>query len=290
MPFFPDFLSAVEEAKLLSGFPAQFMLTGKTALVTGASRGIGRAVALGCAEAGADVALLARSTSRLEDVADEVERFGRRALVLTCDVCDPVQVERAVESVVDAFGRLDVLVNNAGGFDHAGPALELTSEDWTEVLRVNLETVLHVSRLAGACLVAQGHGAVVNVASIAGLAGVPMLGPYALAKAGVISLTRTFAAEWASAGVRVNALAPGWVRTDLTRTFVEEPKAAAGLLAAVPAGRFADPADVVGPAVFLASDAARMVTGAVLTADGGTTCYAGGPAMREFLALGRVAV
>lgn len=268
----------------------QFSLEGKTALVTGASRGIGKAIALGYAEAGADIALLARGTTALEEVADEVERLGRRALVLTCDVSDSEQIRRAAGTAVAEFGQLDVVVNNAGGFDVAGPLLELEPSDWNAVLRVNLDSVFHVCQAVGRHLVKRGSGSVLNISSIAGLGGVPMMAPYAASKAAIVSLTRTLAAEWAGSGVRVNAMTPGWISTELTTNILGNPDAGEGLRAAVPRRRFGEPTDVVGPAVFLASDAASMVTGACLTVDDGTTCYVGGPTMIQMLALGRVAV
>ncbi|MCE6998364.1 glucose 1-dehydrogenase [Saccharothrix sp. S26] len=267
-----------------------FDLKGKTALVTGASRGIGRAIATGLAEAGADVALLARNTTELERLAGEVEALGRRALVLTCDVNDGDQIRRAARSTFAEFGALDVLVNNAGGIGHAGPFLDLGFDDWTRVLRLNLESTVHACHVFGAHMVERGGGSVINVSSIAGLGGTPMLAHYAVTKAAVISLTRTLAAEWAAAGVRVNALAPGWVRTDLTSTFFADPDASAGLLAAVPSGAFGDPSDVVGSVVYLAGDASRGVTGSCLVADGGTTCYVGGPQLLGFLQHGRIPV
>jgi len=265
-----------------------FDLKGKTALVTGASRGIGRAIAVGLAAAGADVAVLARSTTALEEVAGEVEDLGRRALVLTCDVTDGEQVRAAAATARAGFGDPDVLVNNAGGIGHAGPFLDLDLADWTHVLRLNLESVVHVCQVFGRRLVERGGGSVVNVSSIAGLAGTPMLAHYAVTKAALISLTRTLAAEWAPAGVRVNALVPGWVRTDLTEAFLADPDAAAGLLAAVPSGAFGSPEDVVGAVVYLAGDASRSVTGGCLVADGGTTCFVGGPQMLGFLRHGRI--
>jgi NAD(P)-dependent dehydrogenase (short-subunit alcohol dehydrogenase family) len=268
--------------------PALFGLDGKTALVTGASRGIGAAIALGYAELGADVAVLARGTTALEDLAGKIEGFGRRALVLTCDVSAENQVRESVATVLREFGQLDVVVNNAGGFDHAGPFLELDASDWQQVLRVNLHSVIHFCRAAGPHLVRRGSGSVINVSSIAGLAGIPMLSGYAIAKAGILSLTRTLAAEWGDTGVRVNALAPGWTATELTRSFAGNPEASAGLMHAVPAGRWGSPADMLGAAVFLASDASALITGSVLTIDGGITAYVGGPALLDLLTLGRI--
>lgn len=273
----------------MSSLEELFGLTGKTALVTGASRGIGRSIALGYAEAGADVAVLARSTTALEGLATEIETLGRRAVVLTCDVADHEQVHQAVATALTAFGQIDILVNNAGGFDYAGPFLELKPDDWAKVLRLNFESVVHLCAELGQHLVRRGSGSVVNISSIAGVAGVPMLSTYASSKAALLSLTRTLAAEWASNGVRVNALTPGWISTELTKTFAGDPHASEGLLGAVPAGRWGQPEDVVGAAIFLASDASRLVTGSSLTVDGGATAYVGGPTMLQLLGLGRVA-
>jgi NAD(P)-dependent dehydrogenase (short-subunit alcohol dehydrogenase family) len=268
----------------------QFGLDGRTALVTGSSRGIGRAIALGLARAGADVAVLARTTEALAEVAAEIEKIGGRALVLTCDVDDPGQIEAAVKSAVAEFGALDVLVNNAGGFSHVGPFLAMEPGDWTAMLRTNLESVVHFCRVGGRHLTERGSGSVINVASVGGYNGTPMLSPYAVAKAGVISLTRTLAAEWAQFGVRVNAIAPGWTATQLTSSFGNNPELAGELIRSVPAGRWGEPDDLAGAAVYLAGDAARMVTGTCLTVDGGVTCYDTGPGMIDMLRAGRIPV
>jgi NAD(P)-dependent dehydrogenase (short-subunit alcohol dehydrogenase family) len=273
----------------MSPLGSLFGLEGRTALVTGASRGIGRAIALGYAAAGADVAVLARDADALGEVAREIEKLGRRALVLPCDVADREAIRDAVDSALERFDVLDVLVNNAGGMRFAGPLLEQPFSDWEEVMRVNLESVVHFCQAVGPHLTARRSGSVINVSSVAGLAGVPVISAYAAAKAAILSLTRSLAVEWAAAGVRVNALAPGWIGTDLTRAFFADPAASAGLLRAVPSGRLGEPEDVVGPAVFLACDASRTMTGACLTCDGGLTSYVGGPTMIDLLAVGRVA-
>ncbi|MBV1856329.1 SDR family NAD(P)-dependent oxidoreductase [Catellatospora tritici] len=268
----------------------RFDLDGKTALVTGASRGIGRAIALGLAEAGADVAILARSTAALAEVAKEIEAMGRRAVAYTCDIDDSEQTYQTVAAAITELGQLDVVVNNAGGFEHVGPFLAMTADDWTKILRTNLESVVHVCRAVGGHMTGRGTGSVINVASVGGYNGVPMLSPYAVAKAGVISLTRTLAIEWGAAGVRVNAIAPGWTRTQLTSSFAGNPGLSDGLIQAVPLAVWGEPDDLAGAAVYLASDAARMVTGTSLTVDGGVTAYNTGPAMLDLLQAGRIPV
>jgi 2-deoxy-D-gluconate 3-dehydrogenase len=244
-------------------------LEGKRALVTGASRGIGRAIAQAYAAAGADVAVLARDGERLAEVAALVENEGRKAVVLVGDVTDRASVALAVATAWEALGGLDVVVNNAGGNSFSRPFLETREDGWQKVLRLNLDSTTNVCREAGPRLLAQGSGAVVNIASVAGLAAWPNMAHYGVAKAAVLSLTRTLAVEWARAGVRVNALVPGWVATDLTEFARTDEAIGAGFLARVPMGRWARPEEMAGPAVFLASDAASFMTGQALVVDGG---------------------
>jgi 2-dehydro-3-deoxy-D-gluconate 5-dehydrogenase len=268
---------------------SSFSLEGKNAFVTGASRGIGRAIALGLAEAGANIAAVARSTGALEQLAAEIGKLDRAALTLTCDVADADQIHQAVADAHAEFGGLDIVVNCAGQIEYAGPYLELTAEDWRRLFQVNFESVLHVCRAVGPHLRDQGSGSVINVSSVAGTNGVPFFSHYAAAKAALISLTRTLAAEWAGRGVRVNALIPGWIGTEMTHAFSANPDVSEGLLSQVPAGRWGEPEDVVGAAVYLAGDAARFVTGACLPIDGGMTAAEGGPTMIGLLAMGRIA-
>lgn len=272
----------------MTALSAMFSLEGKTALVTGASRGLGRAIALGLAEAGADVALLARTTTALEEAAAEVEKLGRRAIILTCDAGDAEQVDRAVTQALAGFEALDIVVNCAGGVDVVGPFLSLSLSDWSDAIRVNFESMVHVLQAVGPHLTERGSGSVINVSSVAGFAGFPMASAYAVTKSAALSLTRTLAVEWAPSGVRVNALTPGWVRTELTRNFTANEEVSAALMMAVPNGRWANPEDVVGAAVYLAADASRMVTGSCQTIDGGMSCSVGGPGMSDLLALGRI--
>ncbi len=246
-------------------------LEGRTALITGASRGIGRAMALAFAEAGADVAVLARDVDRLGEVADAVQRQGRRALVLPCDVTDTEALTESVRSAVDGLGGLDVVVNNAGGNSFSTPFVSMRRSGWEKTLALNLGSTYAVCQAVGPHLLERRRGSVINVASVAGLLATPTMAHYGAAKAAVLSLTRTLAAEWAWAGVRVNALVPGWIETDLTEFAREDEATGDALLARVPMGRWGRVEEMTGPALFLASDASSFVTGHALVADGGMT-------------------
>ncbi len=248
-----------------------FDLTGKTALVTGASRGIGRALALGLATAGADIALSARDETALAQVREQVEALGRRAIVLPADVTDPQACQRLVTDAVAALGQLDVLVNNAGGSSYMGPFTDLRFSGWEKTMRLNVDSSVHLSQVAGRHMVERGSGSVVNVASVAGLTATPLLAAYGASKAAVISLTKTLAFEWGGSGVRVNALCPGWTRTALNNELWGGADGGAGWVAGQALKRWADPEEMVGPTVFLASDASSYVTGQALVVDGGQT-------------------
>ena len=244
-------------------------LSGRTALVTGASRGIGRALALGLARAGADVALSARDEPLLQAVAAEIEALGRRAVVLPADVTDPQACRDLVAGAVAGLGALDVLVNNAGGSSYMGPFTEMRFAGWEKTMRLNVESIVHLSQAAGAHMVARGRGSVVNVASTAGLGATPLLAAYGASKAAVISLTRTLAHEWGTSGVRVNALCPGWTRTELNAELWNGDDGGARWVERQALPRWADVQEMVGPTVFLASDASSYVTGQTLVVDGG---------------------
>ena len=248
-----------------------FDLTGKTAFVTGASRGIGRAIAVALAQAGADVAIVARTAEGLADTADDVTAVGRKAIVIPADVTDQVGVSDAVATAIEQLGHVDIVVNNAGGSNFAVPFLDLRLPGWDKILRLNLDSAMYVCHAIGGHLVGRGTGSVINVASVAGLIGSPFLSPYGAAKAGLISLTKTLAVEWAAQGVRVNALCPGWTATDLNRNLWEDGTAGPATVATVPMQRWGRAEEMTGPAVFLASDASSYMTGQVLVVDGGQT-------------------
>jgi NAD(P)-dependent dehydrogenase (short-subunit alcohol dehydrogenase family) len=243
-------------------------LDGRTALVTGASRGIGRQAALTLAAAGATVVLASRSAEDLAEVAAAARQAGAPdALVAVTDVLDEAAVEAAVGAAVEGTGRLDVVVNVAGGQSFTAYVADTRVEGWDKVLGLNLRSVFLGSKAALAHL-APG-GSIVNVASIAGFTASPGLAAYGAAKAGVIALTRTLAVEAAPLGVRVNCLAPGWVRTELTRRMWSDPETSRALVAQIPLGRWADVEELAGPLLLLASDAGSYITGATLVVDGG---------------------
>jgi NAD(P)-dependent dehydrogenase (short-subunit alcohol dehydrogenase family) len=243
-------------------------LDGRTALVTGASRGIGRQAALTLGAAGASVVVAARSKEDLGEVAAAARRAGAPdAIVVPTDVLDEEAVQAAVAAAVDSTGRLDVVVNVAGGQGFTAYAADTRTEGWDKVLSLNLRSVFVTCKAAMAHL--PPGGSIVNVASIAGFTASPGLAAYGAAKAGVIALTRTLAVEAAPHGVRVNCLAPGWVRTELTRRMWSDPETSRALVAQVPLGRWADVEELAGPLLLLASDAGSYITGATLVVDGG---------------------
>ncbi len=247
----------------------QFDLAGKTALVTGASRGIGRGIALAFADQGADLALVSRNPETLAEVAAEVESRGRRALVLPTDVTDRDAVGTMVATAIGSFGQIDVVVNNAGGTAFAVPFEEMRFSGWEKVMRLNVDSAVHVLQALAPHLLERRSSSVINVASVAALGGVPTLAPYGASKAAVVSLTRTLALEWARSGVRVNALCPGWTATDLNRVLWEDPDASRAMTDEIPMGRWGSAEEMVGPALFLASDASSYMTGHTLVVDGG---------------------
>ncbi|GAB3419318.1 glucose 1-dehydrogenase [Haloparvum alkalitolerans] len=246
-------------------------LSGKVAVVTGGGRGIGRAITLGLAAAGAAVVPSARTAAEVEAVAAEAREHGVEARAITADVTDDGDVDALIEETVEAFGAVDVLVNNAGfnPGDALGDPAEIESNAVDSVLDVNLRGAFRTIRAAGPHL-KEANGSVVNVASVAGEVGLPKQHPYVASKHGLVGLTKSTALDWAPE-VRVNAVAPGYVATDLTETLQENERLRQSIMDRTPQNRFADPMEIAGPVVFLASDAASFVTGETLAADGGWT-------------------
>ena len=246
-----------------------FDLTGKNAFVTGASRGIGRVIAMALADAGADVALVARSEDGLAETASAITAVGRKAFVIPADVTSQQAVAAAVAAAIDQLGQVDVVVNNAGGSNFMVSFRDLRLAGWEKLMRLNLDSAVYVCHAFAGHLLDHGRGSVINVASVAGVASSPFLVPYGAAKAGLISLTRSLAVEWAAGGVRVNALCPGWTATDLNRNLWRDSTAGPATVANVPMRRWGNPEEMAGPAVFLASNASSYMTGQVLIVDGG---------------------
>jgi NAD(P)-dependent dehydrogenase (short-subunit alcohol dehydrogenase family) len=248
-----------------------FDLTGKNAFVTGASRGIGQAIAVAFAESGADVALVARSADGLAETAEAIAAVGRKAFVIPTDVTNYDAVADAAATAIDQLSFVDIVVNNAGGSNFMVPFRDLRLTGWDKLIQLNLSSAVYVCHAFASHLLDRGKGSVINVASVAGVAASPLMTPYGAAKAGMISLTKSLAVEWASGGVRVNALCPGWTATELNRTLWEDPVAGPATIATTPMGRWASAEEMAGPAVFLASDAASYMTGQSLVVDGGQT-------------------
>ena len=249
-----------------------FDLSGRVAVVTGAGRGIGRALAEGLAGLGADVVCLARTASEIEAAADAVRAKGRRALAIQADVTDREAVTEAVARTVAELGRLDVLVNNAGTNVRV-PALEVGEDDFDLVVRTNLRGPFFMAQAAGRVMCEAGRGRIVNVASVGGGVALHTGVAYGSSKAGLIHMTRILALEWAPRGVTVNAVGPWYFRTPLTEGVLDDPAYLARVVDRTPMGRVGQVAELVGPVAFLASDAASYVTGQVLYVDGGMTVY-----------------
>lgn len=247
----------------------RFDLTGRVAVVTGSSKGIGEAMARGLAEYGAKVVVSSRSQESVDAVAEQYRQDGLEATGIACHVGDADDRRRLIEQTVATYGRLDILINNAATNPYFGPVEGLTPEAYQKTLDVNLTAALELSNLALPHLRASGHGAVIHISSIEGLHANPNFAAYNISKAGIIMLGKSQAREWAADNVRVNVICPGLVKTKLSRALWENEKMADRMLQSIPLNRMASPDELAGLAVWLAGDAASYVTGSVIVADGG---------------------
>ena len=247
-----------------------FRLDGRTALVTGGGRGLGRAMAVALAEAGADVAVLARHRSELGATARHIRSLGRRSLVLVADVSSPAQVRRAFARLARAWRRLNILINNAGVWD-GGPLIALTPERWRRVLDVNVGGVFLCAQQAARLMIRQHGGAIINISSVSGIQAHEEGAAYCASKAAVLHATRVMALEWGRRGIRVNAIGPGLFQTRMTQDVINDRRWIRKFTRRVPLGRYGQPEDLAGAVVFLASDASRHLTGQTLFVDGGSS-------------------
>lgn len=248
----------------------RFSLAGRVALVTGASRGIGRAVALALGTAGAAVACGGRSPDQVAAAAAEINAAGGRARALRLDVTRPEQIAAGVREVASTLGPIDVLVNNAG-ITLEKKTMEVTDEDWDAVLATNLSSMFRCARAVAPDMMRLGRGKIINIGSMYGIIGVPRYAAYCASKAAVAGLTRSLAAEWARHGIQVNCLAPGYMNTDIPREALADEKTRALFLSKIPARRIGEPEEVGALAVYLASPASDFMTGQTLYLDGGQT-------------------
>jgi gluconate 5-dehydrogenase len=248
-----------------------FDLSGRVAIITGGSIGLGRQMAEGLAEMGAHLALCARKKERCEQAAEELKKLGVKALGLACDVKNPDQVREVVEKTVSQFGHVDILINNAGTAWGA-PIEEMKLEHWNKVLETNLTGTFLFSQAVGKFMIPQRRGKIINIASVAGMRGAPpefqAIG-YHASKGGVIAFTKDLACKWGVHNIQVNAIAPGWFPTHMSQVMIERNRET--FLKKIPLGRFGNDHDLKGAAVFLASDASDFVTGHTLVVDGGQT-------------------
>lgn len=243
------------------------MLNDRVALVTGAARGIGKAIAMELAKAGADIAMIATSESEAAiSVKTEIQNMGKRVLFLACDVSDPAQVNSAVADILAEFGKIDILVNNAG-ITKDKLLMQMSEEDIDAVLSVNLKGCFHTVKACLRTFMKNKYGRIINITSVSGMIGNPGQANYAASKAGVIGFTKTVAKEYASKGITCNAVAPGFICTDMTDRLSDEAKAA--MAAAIPVKRFGTPEDVANVVRFLAEEASSFITGEVIKVDGG---------------------
>jgi len=249
---------------------AGFSLAGKVAIITGGKRGIGRAIALAFAEAGADIVVCSRvvEDGQLGAVAEEIQRLGRHSLAVQTDITRKNDVDSLVQRVMDEFGGIDILVNNAA-MNIMAPLLELREDGWDRIINTDLKGYYLCCQAVGKRMVDRKRGNIINMASIAAMKARQKMGAYCIAKAGVVMLTRVLALELASYNIRVNAIAPSTVKTKFSQHLWSEPETLKRIEAEIPLGRLAEPGDIIGAALFLASDASSYITGHTIIVDGG---------------------
>ena len=251
---------------MTSWLESQFSLTGKKALVTGSSKGIGASIAQALAQAGADIVLVGRTKDSLEDTKSAIINIGRKVEIVLCDVSSADAIKEAFSDI--AALKVDILINNAGSISRA-PAAEAQMEEWNRIIDTNLNSVFQISQACGRAMIAQGTGTIINIASLLSFQGGINVPAYTASKHGVAGVTKALANEWGSRGVTVNAIAPGYISTDNTAALRADADRNASILARIPIGRWGNPEDIAAVAVFLASPAARYINGEVLTVDGG---------------------
>ncbi len=245
----------------------QFNLAGKVAIVTGASRGLGAGMAIGLAEAGADLVVVA-SSARLQETVEKIKALGRRCLGIQADLIDTKVIPQIVDATLKEYGRIDILINCAGIIRRA-PAIEFSEKDWDDVIQINQKATFFMCQAAAREMVKQKKGKIINIASLLSFQGGIIVPSYTASKSAVAGLTKALANEWAPLGINVNAIAPGYMATEMTEALQKSAERAPAILARIPAGRWGTPEDMKGLAVFLASDAAEYLQGQVIAVDGG---------------------